>query len=713
MVSLTRDPDQLGMGNTRMAPVRSFTPLGTGASASSCERASRTRPRRRALICAGAAAVGAMTVTFGCGTADDAEAPGIADPVLASGGLAYVEQRFGLRTDGSGRGMIYNKATGRDVNLWGVNYYPTSSLTRWAMNKAGLTTATQAKDEIRRDLDDLAFLHVNHIRIHIFDREITGPCGQLVDNEHLDLLEYLLDQAGQRGLAVQLTPIAWWWSPYAQPVPGPLANWWHKKAFIVGGMFNPNAKGVSKPGDCGDGSSLWTRQSRYLGQLLNKLNRYNGITIGRQPAVSMIEIMNEPEFWNYQEVKRAADHNWATPYLPTDVQSNMWNLNDLKLVWADYLDIRAYNGWGDSSWAWGEMVYWRTYDYANAMIAAVRAASHADALVGFSLFGKNYWGAFQTGEGAIRNRHLDAIAASSADFVTEGFYPAFGAACLPYPNDWQCNSDGFNLLSGAVDHQINTWKNGLKYTHNAAMKAKGRTVYEWGTAGGTTKAYAMVAMAREMRQAGVQAAAFFQYDTRTSAKLNGTYSDYASPNYPEAYNIHFLNLYHSPTQAVDFFAARKTFWNVPLWGSYAAPSDNQWAWATYSSYSGNFSAASDPWSYTQSRSTTASNPVEWYDLTQVGDIVTCVGDCRYWNYAGTGVVRFQVSAARMATLTVCPDVIRLRTNLYAPSTDPALPISQLSSGTQRSLTFTRGLANNQSVTFVVPAACTVVKIVTW
>ncbi len=344
------------------------------------------------------------------------------------------------------------------------------------------------------------------------------------------------------------------------------------------------------------------------------------------------------------------------------------------------------------------------------MTQTVRLQSHSDMLVGFSLFGKNSWGDSHSGESQIRTRYLDAVSQSTVDFVTEAFYPALGAACNPA---WKCDADNFNLLSSPIDQQINSWKSTLKFNYNDLMKSKGRIVYEWGVAGNNNKAYAMVPMAREMRQAGVQAAAFFQYDTRSSAQLNGIYSDYEAPSLPEVYNIHFLNLYHSPSQAIDFFAARKAFWNIPLWGQYKAPSHDQWAWATFSSYKNNFSVASDPWSYAQSRSTTSYNPVEWFYLQDVGDIVTCVGSCRYWNYEGTGAVRFEVINDREATLTVCPDVTRLRTTLYADSANPNQPITQLSSGTVRTLKFINGLAGDKQIEFTVPTICSVVSTVSW
>lgn len=265
-----------------------------------------------------------------------------------------------------------------------------------------------------------------------------------------------------------------------------------------------------------------------------------------------------------------------------------------------------------------------------------------------------------------------------------------------------CDTDHLNLLSG-VAQSINTWRfgKGNHYNFNDKMKKKGRIVYEYGLFGNTKMAYAINPMAREMRQAGVQAAAFFQYDTRTSAPYNGVIHPHGDGR-PEVYHTHFLNLYHTPSAAVDFFAARKTFFQVPLFGQTMSPvpSDNQWTWGAYTTFKGNSSLYSDPWTFAQSKpiENGVHNPIEWYDLSQKPNFtVTCVGPCRYWDYNGTGVVRFEKTNDGKSKLIVFPDVIRLRAGLAGKNSYDL--ITQLDYGKSRTLKFKDVFANKGAINF--------------
>ena len=70
---------------------------------------------------------------------------------------------------------------------------------------------------MEEDFEDFQAMGLNVIRIHVFDTEITDAVGNLVRNEHLDLLDYLVAQCNRRGMYLMLTPIAWWGSPGARP----------------------------------------------------------------------------------------------------------------------------------------------------------------------------------------------------------------------------------------------------------------------------------------------------------------------------------------------------------------------------------------------------------------------------------------------------------------------------------------------------------------
>lgn len=98
---------------------------------------------------------------------------------------------------------------GGEVALWGVNYYPQSWYQFDNMKRLGV----DMKAAIRNDLDDTRLMGVEVIRIHVFDREISDRDGNLIDNEHLDLLDHLISEGSKRGIYFMFTPIAWWPGP--------------------------------------------------------------------------------------------------------------------------------------------------------------------------------------------------------------------------------------------------------------------------------------------------------------------------------------------------------------------------------------------------------------------------------------------------------------------------------------------------------------------
>jgi hypothetical protein len=573
------------------------------------------------------------------------------------------------------------------------------------MNLAGLKTLAEQKEEIDKDLSDLSFLWVNFIRIHVFDREISDADGNLIDNNHLDLLEYLLYRCSERGISVMLTPIAWFHSPYEQnhysdPKKRAFSVLWHKNSFIVGGMqMIPSdlTEIVSPQGGIliDSNRSLWSRQAGFLKQFLSKVNRYSQYPIGQEPSLAMVEILNEPSFWNYEQLIKAREGNYSYDSIPDDLKYfyNRDKARDIKLVNFDYQHHLDYTKKADSVGEYKNFLYWRTFDFINKMTKVIRENSHSSMLVGHSLFGAEYWGYGNDIEGDIRNSYLSGVADSSVDIVTAGFY-AGGAECnSDLVATGKCNTDYSNLLTGRDQwsgiNQWRFWQKGSKYNFNDKMKRKGRVVYEFGVFGNSKKAYALNPMAREMRQAGVQAAAFFTYDTRTSAPYNGVIYPNGDGR-PEVYGLHFLNLYHTPSVAADFFAARKTFYRVPLDGQTLSPvpSDNQWTWGAFTSYQGNSSFFSDPWTFVQSNpiENGVNNPIEWYNLSLVTNFtVTCTGNCRYWDYNGTGIVRLEQSNDGKRKLIVYPDVIRLRDSLGGNSSTDI--ITKLDEGMSRSIRF--------------------------
>ena len=98
-----------------------------------------------------------------------------------------------------------------EVALLGVNYYAPFSVDYAELARLGL----DHRQAIRDDVSHLRRLGLGNIRLHCFDREFSDAEGNLLDNEHVALLDYLIAECASNGLYTVLTPIAWWGGSYA------------------------------------------------------------------------------------------------------------------------------------------------------------------------------------------------------------------------------------------------------------------------------------------------------------------------------------------------------------------------------------------------------------------------------------------------------------------------------------------------------------------
>ena len=86
--------------------------------------------------------------------------------------------------------------SGSEVALFGVNYYVPFAGEYTRIKEQG----TDHRQAIQNDLEHFRRLGLDAIRLHCWDREISDRQGNLLDNEHLELLDYLLAEARRRGI---------------------------------------------------------------------------------------------------------------------------------------------------------------------------------------------------------------------------------------------------------------------------------------------------------------------------------------------------------------------------------------------------------------------------------------------------------------------------------------------------------------------------------
>jgi hypothetical protein len=170
-------------------------------------------------------------------------------------------------------GVLRWIGTGDEVSLFGVNYSVPFAHGYRAHGYLGV----DRKSAMDADVLHMARLGLDAYRVHVWDREISDGEGNLVENDHLDLLDYLIAQLSERGIRVILTPIAWWGAGYPEPDPDTdgLSDGWTKGEMTT--EVEPR-----------------TYQANYLRQFISHVNPYTGESYRDDRDILAVEIFNEP-----------------------------------------------------------------------------------------------------------------------------------------------------------------------------------------------------------------------------------------------------------------------------------------------------------------------------------------------------------------------------------------------------------------------------------
>lgn len=164
--------------------------------------------------------------------------------------------------------------TKEEVHGFGVNYTVPFAYAYRVAKELGVAPEKAIDDDVYH----FARLGFDVYRVHVWDTEISDTLGNLLDNEHLRLLDYAIKKMKDRGMKVILTPIAYWGNGWPQPdekTPGFSAKY-GKAACLT----NPDAIKA---------------QQNYLNQFVNHVNRYTGVAYKSEPDLIAFEISNEPQ----------------------------------------------------------------------------------------------------------------------------------------------------------------------------------------------------------------------------------------------------------------------------------------------------------------------------------------------------------------------------------------------------------------------------------
>ncbi len=169
----------------------------------------------------------------------------------------------------------------REVTLFGANYVlPTASDYRAAGYVHG-----DRKKMIDEDMAQFARMGWDGMRLTFWgDWEASDSAGNLIANDHLDLQDYLIARARERGIYLLFSPI----QLYGANWPDALAD-----------TSDPGFGRHFGKGKMGTDPAAIAAQVNYLRQILNHVNPYTGVALKDEPAIIFIELVNEP--WHHPE----------------------------------------------------------------------------------------------------------------------------------------------------------------------------------------------------------------------------------------------------------------------------------------------------------------------------------------------------------------------------------------------------------------------------
>lgn len=170
-------------------------------------------------------------------------------------------------------GVMRRSDTNDEVSYFGTNYTVPFAHAYRALGYL----QKDRKESIERDVRQMGRLGMNAFRLHLWEAELADAEGNLLENEHLDLLDYLIAQLEAEGIDIILTAQTNFGNGY------PERN-------IDTGAFTYDFDKCHIHED----PAAQQAQQNYLSQLTSHVNPYTNRSYAEDKAIIAMEINNEP-----------------------------------------------------------------------------------------------------------------------------------------------------------------------------------------------------------------------------------------------------------------------------------------------------------------------------------------------------------------------------------------------------------------------------------
>jgi len=171
------------------------------------------------------------------------------------------------------RGVLRWSKDNTEASFFGVNY----TLPFAYGYRSHKALGSDLEKAIDADVHHMARLGLDAFRVHVWDVEISDSTGNLLQNEHLRLFDYLLFKLKQKGIKVLLTPIAFWGNGYPEK---------DEATTVFSTVYGKRNSVVLEV--------AIKAQEVYIKQFFQHVNPYTKLTYTADPDVIAMEINNEP-----------------------------------------------------------------------------------------------------------------------------------------------------------------------------------------------------------------------------------------------------------------------------------------------------------------------------------------------------------------------------------------------------------------------------------
>src|SRR3954469_12371574 len=152
----------------------------------------------------------------------------------------------------------------KEAAFFGVNYTTPFAYAY----RAHQALQADLEKAIEQDVYHFARLGLDAFRVHVWDTEISDSAGNLLQNEHLRLFDFLLSELKKRKIKTIITPIAFWGNGYPQ------------RDENTPGFSRKFGKGGATVND-----TAIRAQENYLKQFFSHINPYTKQSYGSDPDI--------------------------------------------------------------------------------------------------------------------------------------------------------------------------------------------------------------------------------------------------------------------------------------------------------------------------------------------------------------------------------------------------------------------------------------------